>query len=327
MNSIIDNLESLTFLTKEYANLYLNSSDKEFFHYQYNEGKNRIYFNSIKKLIPDIGQSEKMYDLESPYGYGGPITNCYEHDFLNNAFNNYKAYCKENNIISEFYRFHPLNKIQTHTNYFDFFSQNRTVVIVDTTKNIDEIRKGYSKTTRNIVKKCKKDLNVVINNNPSDFIKLYLETMDKNNAGDFYYFNNEYFHELNKLTNIIYLSIYKDNECISAGFFIFDNVGSYYHLSANSSSYHKFNGNYLLLDTAFKMANEYECQYMLLGGGRTNNIDDSLLNFKLKFSKNTSKFNIGGIIFDEKKFKILNNLWKESNKDINIKTFQQYRVK
>ena len=55
--------------------------------------------------------------------------------------------------------------------------------------------KQYSKTTRNILRKATPRLNFKVNDCSRDiFFDLYKKTMNKNNADEFYYFNEYYFY-------------------------------------------------------------------------------------------------------------------------------------
>ena len=49
--------------------------------------------------------SEVYYDIETPYGYGGPISNTTDSDFIFRSNVKFNDWVKSNNIISEFVRF------------------------------------------------------------------------------------------------------------------------------------------------------------------------------------------------------------------------------
>ncbi|WP_405469649.1 peptidoglycan bridge formation glycyltransferase FemA/FemB family protein [Morganella morganii] len=326
---ILTGLSSDIYFSKEYSWLYADKS--KYFEYEFTKGSEFVKFTSIKRRINKIGDisiNTELYDLETPYGYGGPITNSCNKDFINDAFINYRKHCKSERIVSEFIRFHPFNTITKYNTLFDMLHQERTVVIVDLTIPSEDRRKLYSKTTRNIIKKSKSLLEINHRvNNIDDFICLYKKTMDKNIADKFYYFSEDYFLKLQSIKNIELLEIKYQEEPISMGFFMYGPELSHYHLSANNSQYQKENGNYLLLDSAFESAKEKGCKYMLLGGGRTSSPNDSLLAFKSKFSPLTLPFYIGGLDYLPDEKKNLNEIWerqKKSNEHLNL--FQQYRA-
>src|SRR5262245_31767944 len=47
-------------------------------------------------------------DIQSPYGYGGPLSNCDDAPFLGMADDRFQLWARENSVVAEFLRFHPL---------------------------------------------------------------------------------------------------------------------------------------------------------------------------------------------------------------------------
>ena len=307
--------------SREYASLYLKE-DEEIFEFKYEENGKIFKTISIKrpiKKIAGINLSEMYFDLETPYGYGGYLINTTDNIFINEAFEEYRKYCKDQNIIAEFVRFHPFNNCVKEK--MDFCIFDRHIVI----KNLQEdIMKSYSSKVRNIIRKCEKLIDIKQSRNIEKFIEIYYFTMKKNNATKFYFFDKKYFEKLLNLNNVVLYEAIYNNEIIAMSFFIFSEFG-YYHLSANTLISYKLNANYLLLHYAFLEAQKRGIEYFILGGGTTSDENDTLLKFKKKFSKSLKPFYIGGIIFNQKKYKEYIDLWqKQSNKD--IKYFLKYRL-
>lgn len=322
-------LSSDIYYQRAYSALYEEAST--YFSFIYEEGRNCVKFNALKRQIINVAGvkiDEELYDLETPYGYGGPISNCMDEQFLQNAFNVYKEYCKQHNIVCEFIRLHPFNSISDKATLFDMHATERQVVIVDLGKTTVERRSLYSKTTRNILRKAEKKLLVETEGvKISDFMEMYYLTMKKNTANDFFYFKENYFNALMNLSGVSLLATKKEDIYASIGFFIFSDELSHYHLSANNKELSKENGNYLLLDAAFEFAKKQGCKYMMLGGGRTPSPDDSLFLFKSKFSPLVTPFYIAGLDFMPKKRQILNQIWCEQNQGVQPpKLFQLYRA-
>lgn len=325
----IEDLLSDSYYQREYSALY--ETDCEYFEFQYTEQQYFVLFSALKKKIEAIGQveiAEELYDLETAYGYGGPITNSNDSEFLKRAFSAYRKHCVEHKIVCEFIRFHPFNSLSSYKTLFDMHFQERQVVIVDLEKTSDERRSLYSKTTRNIIKKASNKLAIEYENiQLPAFMPLYYETMKKNAASDFFYFTEQYFNKLIKISNISLIGVKLEEQYASIGFFMFGNKLAHYHLSANNQDLHKENGNYLLLDAAFELAKSKGCRYMMLGGGRSASPDDSLFKFKQKFSPLTLPFYIAGIDFLPEKRKWLNSLWCKQQDNPQIPSlFQLYRA-
>ncbi|HIF9178875.1 TPA: GNAT family N-acetyltransferase [Photobacterium damselae] len=325
----VNDLSSDIYYQREYSALY--EENGEYFEYLYQEDACYVKFHALKHRITSVaGQplNEELYDLETPYGYGGPITNTIDEAFLKRAFLAYRIHCQQQNIVCEFIRFHPFNSLADNSTLFDMHFAERQVVIVDLEKSSDERRKLYSKTTRNIVKKAIKNLTIVTDDVPLlEFSSMYYDTMKKNTASDFFFFKEGYFNQLMQLNGVSLLATRKDQAYASIGFFMCGNELAHYHLSANNQELSKENGNYLLLDAAFEHAKSQGCHYMMLGGGRTSSPEDSLFKFKAKFSPLTKPFYIAGLDFLPEKRQWLNQLWVNRNPDIEApKLFQLYRA-
>ena len=328
---IVSDIESDIYYQKEYSNLYLTSGDGEIFEYTYAEGDLFVKFRAIKRLIENVAGvpvEEELYDLETPYGYGGPVSNSSDEAFLQKAFASYKQHCKNQNIVCEFIRFHPFNAMASRGELFDMHFAERQVVIVDLQNSDEERRKLYSKTTRNIVKRTIKRLSVDIDvNTADDFMSVYYQTMEKNAADDFFFFKKNYFTDLMKLDGVSLIGTRLEDELAAIGYFMCGKEIAHYHLSANNPNLSKENGNYLLLDSAFDLAKSKGCKYMMLGGGRTSSPDDNLFKFKSKFSSTHMPFYISGLDFMPEKRAHLNSLWVSQNKDKpSPKLFQLYRA-
>lgn len=323
------NLVNDIYYQDTYATLY-ESNDGELFDFVFQQAEHKIIFRSIKRKITQVAGiaiEEELYDLETPYGYGGPLTNCYDSAFLTAAFLAYKSECIKQNIVCEFIRFHPFNQLTQHDQYFDFFCQERQVVIVDLTLTQPERWSKYSKTTRNIIRKTQKVLSRhQADDAMDDFLSLYQQTMDKNKAADFYYFDRDYFNQLSEISGVELLTVKLADEHVSMGFFMQTGELAHYHLSANNSELLRENGNYALLDFAFERAQQNGCKFMMLGGGRTSASDDCLFKFKTKFSDHIKPFYIAGLDFMPEKRAWLNQQWSSKNKDDQLKMFQLYRA-
>lgn len=328
-NITITDLSSDIYYQRGYSALY--EGDGEHFEYKYIEDVFYVRFSALKRRIQSVlGQNidEELYDLETPYGYGGPISNTSDKQFLQRAFSAYREHCRSLNIVSEFIRFHPFNPIGEMELLFDMHFLERQVVIVDLEKSTEERRKLYSKTTRNIIKRAEK--NLVLDSSSiqlTEFIDMYYKTMQKNTASDFFFFPKEYFNNLIGLDGVSLLSVKRESTLASVGFFMCGKELAHYHLSANNPDLAKENGNYLLLDAAFEYAKSCGCRYMMLGGGRTSSPDDSLFKFKSKFSPIALPFYIAGLDFWPQKRQMLNSLWLQQSKSPTTpKLFQLYRA-
>lgn len=322
------NLLNDIYYNVNYSDLYLNSTS-ELFDFEYNEGNNVFKNIAIKKPITKIGEINVSgyYDLETPYGYGGIYCNTSDTFFIENAISAYKERCKDENIIAEFFTFHPFNNFPINNNaLFDVCFKDREVVIVDLNKSDDERWSDFASKTRTIIRKCKKDLIVEESEDIEAFMSLYYETMNKNKAKDFYYFDEAYFNTLLNFECVKLVKVSLGEVVIAMSFFLLGESIGHYHLSANKSEYSKYNANYLILEEGFKLAKQEGCDYFLLGGGRTPLPDDSLFKFKRKFSKLTKDFYLAGNIYNEEIYSCYLKIWEEQNPNNTMKYFLKYRL-
>ncbi|WP_158132975.1 GNAT family N-acetyltransferase [Vibrio navarrensis] len=325
----VTDLSADIYYQRAYSALYEQGC--EHFEYTYQEGEHYVRFTALKHRISHVAGveiQENLYDLETPYGYGGPLSNSDDPAFLQRAFTAYREHCQQQRIVCEFIRFHPFNPLAENNTLFDMHFAERQVVIVDLEQSSEERRQQYSKTTRNIVKKAANNLTVQYEHVPlSEFMSMYYDTMQKNTASDFFYFKEPYFEALMQIQGVSLLAIQKEHQYASIGFFMCSNELAHYHLSANNQELAKDNGNYLLLDAAFEHAKAQGCRYMMLGGGRTSSPEDSLFKFKSKFSPLNKAFYIAGLDFLPEKRHQLNQLWFEQNPQRQApKLFQLYRA-
>ncbi len=319
------NLINDIYYSDNYISLYLKDKE-EIFSFEYKENDNIFINKTIKRPILNIGNikiDEGFYDLETAYGYGGFYTNCNDELFISNALIEYKKKCKEENIIAEFMRFHPFNNFsQNNDSFLDMNIYDRDVVVKNLT---EDILMSYSSKVRNTVKRAIEKVTIAESNDIDKFMELYNETMLKNKADNFYFFDNNYYQKLIANDNIkLYKVIYQD-ETIAMGFFMFGNDICHYHLSANTDLSYSLNSNYALLNYIFNVAKERGLKYFLLGGGTTSNEDDSLFKFKKKFSKELKPFYISGKIYNKEIYDKYTKIWEEQSKE-NIKYFLKYRL-
>ncbi len=318
------NLLNDIYYDKEYISLYLKE-DEQLFEFEY-INSNKIFKQiTIKRPITNIGNikvDDGFFDLETAYGYGGIYLNTNDTIFINKALTKYQEKCKDEKIIAEFMRFHPFNTFPINNKVFDINIYDRDVVVINLEQ---DILKSYSSKVRNIVKHSIENTTFQQSNDIDKFIELYTNTMDKNNADDFYFFDKQYFTNLICIKDVKLYEITFKDETIAMGFFIFSEDFIHYHLSANTALSYKLNANYALLHNIFLEAQKSNKRYCILGGGLTSSQSDSLFKFKKKFSKELKPFYISGKVYDEKVYNQYNKIWQEQSSQ-EVKYFLKYRL-
>lgn len=277
-----------------YCEIYQKNNEGIAKLFVYEDESGYVYYPFLMREINEleVGKNlkEKYYDIITPYGYGGPIHALKEEGNLEglkkNFFNAFEAFCVQNNIVSEFVRFHPLIKNHLFSNEFLNPVAIRSTIYMDI-ENEDRIWSNIISKNRNMIRKAEKNgISVEQNDNLEKFEELYYQTMDKNQATEYYYFNHEYFTSTmkNLKDNIKIFNAVLDGKVIASTMIMFKNKYMHYHLSGSDREYIKLAPNNLLLYKVALWGMDNGFKYFHLGGGYRGN-DDSLFSFKKSFSK------------------------------------------
>ena len=253
--------------------------------------------------------ADTYFDFATPYGYGGWLVQG-EGD-SSKLFDEYTSWCKENGIISEFVRFHPVleNHIYSHNKY-EVIGLGETVAMDLTSPDI--IWQNITSKNRNVIRKAIKNGVSIYNGRCPElysvFKEVYDATMDKDNAEDYYYFKTDFYNSvLNDLPNnaqIFYAQL-DDGTIIAASIMIAANGRINYHLSGSRRDYQHLAPTNLLLYRTALWGCENGFKTLYLGGG-VGSGEDSLFKFKRAFYKGELKrFYIGKATYDETKYKEL----------------------
>ena len=261
----------------------------------------------IKRAVPFLLDGEQYYDAITPYGYGGPVVlEATDREKLIAAYSDaYRAYCREQKIVDEFVRFHPLAE-----NALDFgglyeTTYNRHTIAVDLT---DE---EYSKTQftpdcRNMIRKAaKKGVVIEVDEDcrrMADFVPLYFATMDKNHASDYYYFEADYYKQIQHMEGckLILINALADDKLIGSAMFMLGEENMHYHLSSTDRDYYSYAANNAILAAAIEYGREHGKKWLHLGGGASADEKDGLFRFKRNFGrleKNLKDFYMGKAVF------------------------------
>ena len=242
-------------------------------------------------------------DLQSPYGYGGPLASTNDTAFLARAWAAYSEWCKRAGIVAEFVRFHPLAR-NWHF-YGGEVRDNRDTVAVPLRADRSPLA-GYQTRCRTAVRKAT-SAGVIpvwldLAANISRFGDFYRTGMAFIGAEAFYSFSDDYFTALAALNGVRLLACCRDGEWLSAGIFLSGADCLEYHLSAASQCGRELGATNLLVHAAAERAREDGLTWLYLGGGTDSRNDNSLLFFKAGFSNSRSPFRIGFAIHDSETY-------------------------
>lgn len=303
------------YFSREYCELNENdNSEINMFTYEDAKGNIGIY-PFVKSLIKQEFSPDSYYDIETVYGYGGPNVSTLDNKFLVEFEDAFLNYCKNENIVAEFIRFHPLIRNENIFRRNIQVVHNRYTVWLDLTMSLDDIWKSQISTqNRNVIRKCEKNGLYVENSQDYDaFIEIYKQTMLKVEAEKFYFFDENYYQKLQNNEDIELLCVKKDEEIIAAAIFMYYGDYCHYHLAGSKQEYLKLSPNNILLWEAIKYAKMRGCKKFHLGGGLTDSLDDSLFRFKSRFSRSVADFYIGKRIHNNEIYNELINRWECSH--------------
>ncbi|WP_177244037.1 GNAT family N-acetyltransferase [Alkalibacterium sp. 20] len=290
-------------LSLEYVQLYekKEKGEAKTFHFRSEYGE--IEHSYIKREIPIQLNGKTYYDITSAYGYGGPIIR--EANNPEKLFEQYNAAfaeeCSKNQIVSAFYRFHVIESKEA-TEYFDgkleFIGPN---VVRDLSAPLDQ---NMHKSVRTSVRHAKSNgLSAEFHTSDealSEFIRIYTETMKRNDASDYYYFNSSFFHELQQKLkgHYVFSQAILEGKVISSFLTLIGSKYGFGFLGGTSSEYLSYGTSTFLEYETMNWLKNNGLQYYIIGGGMKG--EDNLFRFKKKFDKEgIYPFYVGKKIYDK----------------------------
>lgn len=250
-------------------------------------------------------ESEKYFDLITPYGYGGFIFKSrVSSTKIQEFYDEYVTYMSDNNIVAAFTRWHPMlanaEQLKGVSNVIDL---GKTIHIDTTTEDL--IMKNILSKDRCTIRKAMKN-GIKIRESEdwtifSIFIDIYNKTMERDNALKYYYFGEEFYRSIVENLAGQFKVFYAEynNEIIAMSIILFCNGQVHYHLSGSLIEYRNLNPTNLLLYEVAVWAAQNGYKSVHLGGG-VGSGQDSLFKFKQSFNKNSgNQFSISKEIFNQ----------------------------
>lgn len=279
-----------------------------------------------KKLENKI-EKETYYDLATPYGYGGWIIE--GNGNINKLMDEYSLWCKENGIISEVIRFHPiLNNQEKVRELYDVVDLGKTIAV--DTKDEETIWNNFTTQNRGKIKKAINNEVTIDHKFDEDtfkeFKKIYEVTMNKDEADDYYYFDDSFYNSiLNDLKDNadIFYAMWQ-GKMVAATIVLKCNDKLTYHFSGILTEYRNLQATNLMLYETSLWGARNGFKTFHLGGG-VGSKEDNLFIFKKSFNKKDEyQYSIGRKIFNEELYQKLVSLREGEEKRENY--FPLYRA-
>ncbi len=266
------------------------------------------------------------FDLSTPYGYGGFMS---DENVRPEVFEAYNQFCIERNYICEFVRFNLFSNCQ---DVYDGDVETKMVnVVCDLTKDEEQIFNEFNSTARRCVRKGHKvGLELEVSNTLDgleSFLEIYYDTMDRNQAQDAYYFKRDFFETLHKISGHVHYFFAKlEGKVIGANLLLAGDEHAYCFLSGTHRDYLSYSPNYLMMSEMIYWSKRNGMKKFVLGGGY--GADDNLLRFKRGFaSEGLVDFYIGHKVFNPEKYEELVAIRaNDSEFDVESAYFPKYRA-
>lgn len=251
-------------------------------------------------------------DIQSAYGYGGPLSNTGDAGFLAAADLALEQWAQNNSVVAEFLRFHPL--VPHARWYAGEVARNRETVHIDLSGDLFE---QYPVRRRTDVRRFLES-SVRVEKVPPEvmqdsFPRLYKENMDRIGAATGYYFPKDYFDALFRFSGTENWLAYAGDRAIAGAVILVSPRAKIaeYHLGAKADGSDRQRATIGLLHLAASTYKTLCYRYFYLGGGRSVAADDSLLFFKKGFSPLTGQFQTGSRVYEPARYAELKGMFPE----------------
>lgn len=286
----------------------------------WNNGHTWLY-PFLKTRIPswetEGGVTGEWFDIESAYGYGGPLSTTDDPGFLKDAWGAFSSWCAEQKIVAEFIRFHPLLQNERWIDPQTSISTDRDTVSIDLGNLEEGLDIPFPTESRYMVRRAERAGVIVRAVSPREgfapFLALYRATMERVGASEYYLFDDRYFRLLELLIEKHgwLLAADLNGQWVAAALFLRGAQIMHYHLSASDPARRIPGATNAILHEAARIGVREKMGKIHLGGGRTPDPTDRLLRFKQSIGTGRHAFQIGRRIHNQAVYSDLCVAWKK----------------
>ncbi|MEJ8858367.1 hypothetical protein WKW79_27620 [Variovorax robiniae] len=259
-----------------------------------------------------------FWDASSPYGYGGPLFTSSDSEFLNLAWAAYVQWMREQSVVVEYLRFHPMTG--NDYCYPGKVTPNREVVWIDleagdwTGQYAHRLRYSLKKASKFALHVEETPLSVHV----SRFGRFYRDAMAEMGASDFYFFTDRYFQLLASRPDaqlaVCRQGSEEDAPWLAACVLLRGSSISEYHLAGTTAEGRAVCASNFLLHACTRSANKSEQKIFYLGGGTDPSSENPLLFFKGSYSPLRRTYKTGTQLFDAARYAQLRELYPDAIK-------------
>lgn len=296
------------FMTQEYVSVLEEFAGDRAQLYFYGDEEDYVVYPFFLRPLADLpflksGQNwpaaGAACDIESPYGYSGPLAHVAHPeragDLWKRFLGQFHRFCLGSSIVSEFARLNPFARNDKPlAAYGGGLRRSGEVVCVDVTQSEHGLWQQLNRGNRSKIHHAQGSGVTIVrgagNADLEDFSRLYGRTMERREAAPRYRFGREFFLRLRERLGrrLQQFSARVDGRTIAAALFVYESDVLHYFLGGSDEGYLSLRPNNVLMFEAIRWARASGFRLVNLGGGYRPS--DSLLQFKLGFSKSTLPF-------------------------------------
>jgi serine/alanine adding enzyme len=236
-------------------------------------------------------------DVTNPYGYGGALAP--DAESARRFYDWYAGWCREHGVVTSFVRFHPL--LRNHREAESAFRLEPVAGSVSWPLEGD-LMAGMHAHHRRVVRKAERaGVEVSITAAPEDlgpFVRLYEETMRRNEASEFYFFPEAYWRGLEGRDWVVLLEAGGDAAivCFATAPWL------HYQFGASADAARSTGASHLLMLAAARWGQERGYEQLHLGAG-VGGGGGPLLQWKQRFSPSELLEQwVGKAVHDEERY-------------------------
>lgn len=295
----------------------------------------RTNLNLLPFMKDNLDQPD-FYDIESLYGYGGPLAYLsgnnegVRRELFSEFYNTFHEHCLKNNIVDEYIRYHPLLKNYNPVQRFNHVDLTfvKPVIYIDLLQSETDLWKGVCRGHRSSINKARSIGVTIERRRPDDeglntFQEIYNETMKRNKANSQWYLPPNYFRNCVKCLTESHTSLFNamyGGQIIASYLILHGFQTAYYHFGGSREEDFKLRANNLLIYEIAIWAKKKGYKWFHLGGGIHPN--DGVYRFKAGFSKKQTGLYSSNNIHNQKKYNQICAIKKSWDFSHHIKSIQ-----
>ncbi len=264
-----------------------------------------------------VGEAKTGYcDISGIYGYTGPLSTTTDAAFLASAWQEFDRFASEKNIIAEFVRFSPFNNTERFAHPHTQVDANRSLAVSHLPEGEEALLQKLGSKTRNMLRKAEREgltsRELELPQHLGAFRQLYDETMGRNRAPEFFWYDDAYWEKLLMLgkDGLRLFGVYAGEKLVATSMAVVSGKAGLYHLGASLPDYAKQGAGNLSLFEMSRCLIKSGVAFINMTGGRTQAADDPLLLFKKSNATGLATFYIGKRVVNHAAYQEVSDAWK-----------------